>query len=115
MSNKLTGTAENFMHAHYLASEMCNLEENAGGDFRCECGGEDGFVTELIPYGLILGKAIDVMYEEYKDCNGYVGTPSYEVSDNYAPAWLFGYLQESSCRSIIVLDSIHMQMEDYFQ
>lgn len=90
---KLTGTAENFMHAHYLVEKICGLNSEAENALSEEHGGEDGLVMELIPYGLILGCVIDEIFEEKED---FPGVPAYEISDGAAGVWLFEYLMKDN-------------------
>lgn len=87
--NNLTGTAENFMHAHYLCSRVCELDEKGGASLRDDLCGEDSLAIELMPYGLMLGVVIDAVWEERKE---FPGVPAYEISDGWAGDWLYGYL-----------------------
>lgn len=91
MQKRLTGTEENFMHAHYLAARVCDLVSDTESDLNAEFGGEDGLVTELMPYGLTLGKVIDAIYEEKQD---FPGVPAYDISETVAGDWMHKYLEE---------------------
>ncbi|QZI92668.1 hypothetical protein SIPHO059v1_p0073 [Vibrio phage 264E42.1] len=91
MLKQLTGTDENFMHAHYLAVKVCDLNTTRDADLAAEFGGEDGFVMELMPYGLTLGKVIDAIYEEKQD---FPGVPAYDLSEGAVGVWMFEYLNE---------------------
>lgn len=91
MENKLIGTDDNFMHAHYLAARVCAHISDSESDLAAEFGGEDGLVTELMPYGLTLGKVIDAVYEEKQD---FPGVPAYDVSESTAGDWMHTYLEE---------------------
>lgn len=91
MLKQLTGTEENFMHAHYLAARVCDLVSDTESDLNAEFGGEDGLVMELMPYGLTLGKVIDAVYEEKQD---FPGVPAYELSEDAVGDWMHTYLEE---------------------
>ena len=91
MLKQLTGTEENFMHAYYLATKVCDLVSDTESDLNAEFGGEDGLVTELMPYGLTLGKVIDAIYEEKQD---FPGVPAYDISETVAGDWMFKYLEK---------------------
>ncbi|QZI91894.1 hypothetical protein SIPHO067v1_p0018 [Vibrio phage 51E28.1] len=91
MQKQLTGTEENFMHAHYLAARVCAHISDSESDLNAEFGGEDGLVMELIPYGLTLGKVIDEVYEEKQD---FPGVPAYDISEEVAGDWMHTYLEE---------------------
>ncbi|CAM0037542.1 hypothetical protein VPHK120G1_0037 [Vibrio phage K120 g1] len=91
MLKQFTGTEENFMHAHYLAAKVCDLNSVRDADLNEEFGGEDGLVMELIPYGLTLGKVIDAIYEEKQD---FPGVPAYDISEGAVGVWMFEYLNE---------------------
>lgn len=91
MQKQLTGTEENFMHAHYLAARVCAHISDSESDLNAEFGGEDGLVMELMPYGLTLGKVIDEVYEEKQD---FPGVPAYDISEEVAGDWMHTYLEE---------------------
>ncbi len=91
MLKQLTGTEENFMHAYYLATKVCDLNSTKEAELAAEFGGEDGLVMGLMPYGLTLGKVIDAVYEEKQD---FPGVPAYDLSEGAVGWWMFEYLEK---------------------
>lgn len=97
MSKKLKGTAEQFMHSTYLINRFLQINEvnSASGADDATINvaelynGEDGLVQELIPYGLVLGKMIDKVWDEVGE---FPGVPAYELSDDVVAEWLHYYV-----------------------
>ncbi|QZI93145.1 hypothetical protein SIPHO049v1_p0020 [Vibrio phage PS14A.1] len=94
--DKLTGTPEQFMHAAYFVAKVCTLDSDAETEIRADYGGEDGLSTELMFYGLILGQAVDEVWQERQE---FPGVPAYDVSEEVAAEWMYAWLLDESVPS----------------
>lgn len=94
--DKLTGTPEQFMHAAYFVAKVATLDSDAETEIRADYGGEDGLTTELMAYGLILGQAVDAVWQERQELPG---VPAYEVSEEVAAEWMYAWLLDESVPS----------------